>query len=442
MPNNLDDIISVTITKENLAIKRTGFGVPLILGPNSADPDLVRTYTSINQVAEDYLLTDEEYLAASAIFAQNIKVDKIKIGKQGAKVAKVMVLEFDIDFVALNQIDYEIDGVAQAPVIFNADQATTLAALAAAIQAHPNIATAVPTDVREITITAQTPGINFTISDVLVTLGATQPVATISTTTPNSGLVDDLLAIIEEDDDWYGLIITSRNATEVEAVADFIETQKKIFFTCTNDPDVLDPVITTDIASVLSAKNLMRTAVIWNAEPDDFADAAWMGRCFPFDPGEITFALKELVGITIDKLTETEKNAALGKNANVYLERGGRGITTDGTMASGEYIDIVRDIDWLESRIQEDIFVQLVSVNKVPYTDAGVTLIESVLRAVLRQAQIANVLSTDPDFIIQVPKVKDIPLIDKQNRHLPDVKFQAVLASAIHRVTVEGTVTI
>lgn len=442
MPNNLDDIISVTITKESIAIKRTGFGIPLILGPNSLDVDLVKTYTNINEVAEDYLLTDEEYLAANAIFAQNVKVDKVKIGKQAAKVAKVVTVDFDINFVALNSIAYKIDGVAQAPVVFDTDQATTMAALAAAIQAHPNIATAAVSDTKQLTITAQTPGIPFTISDILVTLGVTQPVATITTTTPNSGLVDDLLAIIEADDDWYGLIVTSRNATEVEAVADFIETQKKIFFTCSNDPDILDPLSTTDIASVLNLKNLMRTAVIYNAEPDDFADAAWMGRCFPYDPGSITFALKELVGILTDKLTTTEKEAALAKSCNVYLEKGGRGITTDGTMASGEYIDIVRDIDWLQSRIQEDIFFQLVSVNKVPFTDAGVTLIESVLRAVLRQAQQVNVLTTDPDFIITVPKVKDVPLLDKQNRHLPDVKFQAVLASAIHRVTVEGTVTI
>lgn len=438
----LDDIISVEITKESKAVQQAGFGVPLILGPNAAFLSLLRTYTSLNAVAEDFLLTDEEFLAAQAIFAQPIKVDKIKIGKQGAKVAKVMVLEFNIDFVALNNIAYKIDGVDETDVVFDTDQATTMAALAAAIQAHANIATAVVSDTREITITAQTPGTPFTISDVLVTLGATQPVATISTTTPNYGLVDDLVGIIAEDDDWYGLIITSRDPAEVEAVADFIETQKKIFFTCSNDADILDANITTDIASVLSVKSYDRTAVIYNAAPEDFADAAWMGKGFPIDPGGLTFALKTLTGITPDKLTDTQKEAALGKNCNVYVERGGVGITLEGQVASGEFIDIIRDVDWLQSRIQEEIFFQLVNQNKIPYTDAGVALIESVLRAVLRNAQDANVLSNDPDFIISVPKVIDISDIDKANRHLPDVFFEATLASAIHKVTIQGNVSL
>jgi hypothetical protein len=438
----MDDIIKVTITKETKAVQQAGFGVPLILGPNATFNGKTRTYTSLNSVADDFEPTDAEFLAAQAIFAQNIKVDKIKIGKQAAKVAQVTVLSFDIDFVALNQIDYDIDGVAQTPVVFDTDQATTIAALATAIQAHPKISTAQVTDTKEITITAQTAGIPFSISEVIVTLGATQPVATIETTTPNYGLVNDLIEIIHLDDDWYGLIITSRNATEVELVADYIETQKKVFFTCSDDVNILDANITTDIASVLNLKNYERTTVIYNATPDDFADAAWMGRGFPIDPGGLTFALKELVGITPDNLTDTEKEAALGKNCNVYIERGGVGITLEGKMASGEYIDVIRDIDWLMSRIQTEIFFQLVNQNKVPYTDAGVALIESVLRSVLRQAQNSNVLSSDPDVIITVPKVINISPIDKANRHLPNVSFEGTLASAIHSVTIIGNVSL
>ena len=436
----IDKIVDVVISKETQVVKQTGFGVPLILGPNAAFLSKTRSYDSLVGVAEDFATSTDEYKAANAIFAQPINVEQIKIGKQAAKVAQVTVLSFNINFVALNSIAYKIDGEAQTPVVFDTDQATTITALAAAIQAHPKIATAQVTDTREITITAQTPGVAFSISDVLVTLGVTQPIATIANTVENHGLVEDLIDIIHVDNDWYALIVTSRNEDEIKQVAEFIETQKKIFLTCSDDADILSQDSVDDLAAALNLKNYDRTGIIYNGVTEDFADAAWLGRCLPVAPGGLTFANKELIGITPDNLTVNQFNVALGKNCNVYVEVGGVGITRNGVMASGEYIDIVRDIDWLQSRIQEEIFFNLVNQNKIPYTDAGVAVILNILKGVLSEAVSVGVLASYEEPT--APKVADVSALDKANRLLPDVKFSGILAGAIHTIKINGVVSL
>ncbi|HCU25439.1 MAG TPA: hypothetical protein DF383_10520 [Deltaproteobacteria bacterium] len=442
MSANISNVVKIQINRQTKAVAQAGFGIPLIMGPNGVFLTKTRKYEDLSEVAEDFLLTDDEYRAAEAAFSQEKKPQHILIGKQAPKVAKVDTLTFDVDFVASNSIAYKINGVAQTPVPFSVDHSTTLAALAAAIQAHALIATATVTGAREITITAQTAGIPFTISDVVVTGGASQPVATVANVTPNHGIVDDIIEARQENDNWYGLVITSRVQSEVELVAAYIETQKKLFGTVTDDDNVLDPNSNSDIGAVIEAKNYNRSFACWNGLPANFMDAAAFGRCLPEKPGAITWKFKTLIGITADNLDPSERQAALDKKVNLLTEIGGRDIFEEGTVGSGEFIDIIRDTDWLESEIQTAVFSRLVNLGKVPYTDAGVAIIEAEIRAVLARAVNAGVLAADPSPQVFVPKVADVPFNDRANRFLPDVTFTGTYASAIHRVDIEGTVSI
>ncbi|NIQ92380.1 MAG: hypothetical protein GWN93_26740 [Deltaproteobacteria bacterium] len=97
-------------------------------------------------------------------------------------------LEFDADFVVGNVIDLDVDGAPISSVPFNADQATTMSDLAAAIQASAKISSAVVTGAREITITAEHEGNEFLISAIIVTGGGSQ--ANGSITGISGGYVD------------------------------------------------------------------------------------------------------------------------------------------------------------------------------------------------------------------------------------------------------------
>ncbi|MCK5610319.1 DUF3383 family protein, partial [Candidatus Pacearchaeota archaeon] len=115
--------------------------------------------------------------------------------------------------------------------------------------------------------------------------------------------------------------------------------------------------------------------------------------------------------------------------------------TQEGVVASGEFIDIIRGVDWIQARISEAVFTLLVNADKVPYTDPGVEMIKTEIQAILEQAVDNNVL-VENTITITAPKVADVSSVDKANRFLPDIKFGATLAGAIHKVKIDGKLSV
>jgi hypothetical protein len=91
------------------------------------------------------------------------------------------VINFNIDFVASNSIVATINGVAHSAVLFTADQATTIAAVATEIATDAAVASATVTGARQITVVFD-PGPTNTVTSVVTTAGLTQPTATITET--------------------------------------------------------------------------------------------------------------------------------------------------------------------------------------------------------------------------------------------------------------------
>jgi len=431
-------------------VTQAGFAVPLILSDETTGwggSELTRSYLSSDEVLDDFLSSTDTYKAARAIFAQNPKVEGVKVGKEGTRVAQIKTIVFSAAIITGNVISAftvssggTLENVTATP--FNTTNAQTLTDLAAKIQALDSIATAVSNGTDTITITASEAGISFSISAITVTGGATQATAVIATTTPNTGVAEFLAAISEVDDDWYGLIWIDRDANQVYEAAAYIETKRKIFGTCSADANILVASSTTDIGYVLSSSNYEQTSVFYNADTFDFADAAWMGKLFPFDPGNETWKFKTLAGIVADNLTSSQRSAAQNKNVNIYVTIGGVDMTEEGVMASGEFIDVIRGVDWLQARMEERIFSRLVNLPKVPFTDAGIAIIETEIRAVLENAVRETVLADDPPYSVFVPKAVDVPFNDRAERFLPDITFEARLAGAIHKTTIQGVVTV
>ena len=340
----LDSIVNVQISAETASVTQAGFGTPLIYASGKTWPERVRTYTSAAAMLEDgFEPSGDAYKAAAAIFAQNPRVQRVK--------------------VAMAASDPEID------------------------------------------------------------------------------IPNDLAAISAIDDDWYALVLAV-DATDEEIldVAAYVETLRKIFAVTITSEDAKDPSMTDDLASKLAAAGYARTFAFYS--DNDFAAAALLGRCLPTDPGSETWAFKTLAGITPSKLTETEKAALRAKKCNFYIEVAGVPITQDGITASGEYIDIVRGVDWLQARMQESIFGALVRAQKVPFTDAGIAVVEAQIRAVLSAAVGVGLLADDPAPTVVVPRARDVPQNDRAQRKLTGIRFSGVLAGAIHSLEIQGTVTV
>lgn len=200
---------------------------------------------------------------------------------------------------------------------------------------------------------------------------------------------------------------------------------------------------TSSIAFQLFSGGFARTFLLYHQDADDdFPECAWFGRVLPLEPGSETWKFKTLATISYSNLSTTQSQNARNKKANTYEFIGGRGITREGTVSAGEFIDIIRGVDWLTARIQEFVYSVLVNNNKVPYTNAGIAVIQAEVKRALQLGIDNNFLSSDPEPEVTVPDAASVPPTDKANRILRNVQFNATLAGAIHAVEIQGIVTV
>lgn len=258
---------------------------------------------------------------------------------------------------------------------------------------------------------------------------------------PGETITEAMDAIQLENSEWYGLVTTTRVLADQQDVADWALANKKLCILASADANLIGG--TGDIAAYINTANNDRAAAIYHPDvggaSDPYPDAAWFGKLFPKDPGSATWAFKTLAGVPTYGLTEAQFNTAVGKKANVYLSVAGVGVTQNGTVGSGEFIDVVHGIDWLTSRIQTYVFTPLVQQDKVPFTDVGVQIVLGQLKAALEEGVQNGLLAS---YTVSAPAVADVSTANKGNRLLPDVNFTAVLAGAIHKVEISGVVTL
>lgn len=290
-------------------------------------------------------------------------------------------------------------------------------------------------DTDTLTVTADAAGDWFSIE-----VNPSQIISAITHSDP--GVATDLAAIALEDDDWYCLITGYNSNAYVLAAAAWIETQKKIYMADLCDTTVVTAVEGgSDTADDLHTLSYARTAAWYHPSPANFLGAAIAGRCLPIDPGGESWTLKNLSGVTPVTLTSTWRTNLVNKACNSYQTVGGSGRTFNGTTADEDFIDVQRGLDWLENDMQVAVFNALATSNKVPYDDSGVAVIENEVRASLDRAVQRSILRFDPAPVVTVPTVASVATVDRAARLLPDVKWSAQLAGAIHKINISGVVS-
>lgn len=429
---SLDEIVNIQITLGSKSVTRAGFGTPLVLGPNGDfGSDLVRTYTSLPGVAEDFETTDDEYKWAQRLFSQEKKPRQIRIGKRAVKVAQIETLTPTVANttaykVTINGEDYEFTSDADATAT------EIVVGLIALINADP-LCKMSGSGTTTLILTAENPGEANSVS-------ASSNLAIVHTTA-NHGVIEDIQALQQVNDDWYCLILTSRDDLEILQAAAYIEALRKIFIAA-SDGLSIKTASTTDLGSVLKQKTYNRTALLWSGDEASGPEAAWAGRKLPTDPGSEQWRYASLSGISTDVLNATELANLNAKNVNHYTTVGGVGIVQKGKMASGQWIDVTRFLDWFTARVQEGIYGLLVSVEKVPYTDGGVTSLEAIVRAKIEEGIRVGGISRDDGYTVESQKVAEVDPQLRQDRIFPDIAFEFRLAGAIGEVTVKGFVSV
>ena len=452
MASTLSGIVQVTITSSSRGVSRASFGVPLVIARTNVLPGLFKSYTlgtaTVDMVTDGFTANDPAFLAVSALARNTPKPSNVVVGK--------LLTDFDQTFnitvktiVALGGELYAFNIVGPLGVV------TAITYTAIAADTETIIAAALNAQITAITDLTSTPtaGVMAVVADVSNEMFRVQGLAVtildFEDTTIDSSLVTELANITAQFPGWYGLILADPNSqARVQLLAVNVETQSRIFGATTHDTDVGDSVSTTDIMFTTKAATLFRTYVIYSGDQGGHAAATWMGNRFPIPPGASTWDFQPLSGVTVDTLETGFVDAIEGKNGNHYINIGGANVTQNGTMASGEFIDVIRGRDWLTVRMQERILGILVNVEKVPFTQAGIDMMVNAVSAQLDEGIGAGYLSGDDlpglkvPFIVTAPLISEVSSADKIARLLPNIDFTAGLAGAIHAVQINGVIQV
>ena len=266
----------------------------------------------------------------------------------------------------------------------------------------------------------------------------------------DADIKETLDAIKASNDGFYTVAIVIAGVTDAELVeaSEWVELQTRLMYVASSESNIIDEDDSTDTTSIWAqTKNNARTIILYSTHTDEYPEVAMMSKQISYKPGDYSMWLKQLNGISVDKLSDNQKANARAKKVNTYTTVGGADVIESGT-TNKEWIDIINGMDWIQARIEERIFRTQLKSNKIEYTDGGVSILRGVVDSVLDEAQnVNNIISPDSydendnkvgGYTIDTKPVSEVPESEKQNREYKYLSFHGFLAGAIHYTEING----
>lgn len=243
-------------------------------------------------------------------------------------------------------------------------------------------------------------------------------------------LIAALNSLILTDNDFYYVMCPIHTKAVIQGLSEWIDTQDKLYLTSTDEKE---------LGKELNSEN---TVLQVHNDPSKYPGEGWGGAMAPRAIGTATWRYKTIAGIAPATYNSTDVALIEKANGNTYIREGGVNITSNGVTTSGEWIDIVQTTHYLKARAAEAIFSLFVRLDKIPYDQSGLDMVETELSTMLLNTpdgMLARDASGNKIFSVYVPPIDSIPTNNKANRLLQGVKFRATIAGAIEKVEIEGT---
>ena len=424
MSSDLNEVVRVVILDTSTAITTASFQYPLVLASFTNFAERVRTYTSIQQVGEDFTSTSKPYIMARQLFGQTSVLGApppaVLIGRRQVDSVTFTptVADSTAYTVTLNGTTYTFtSGV-------GATATTIVTGLKAAI-GTPSGITVSGTTTLILSVTVLGTGWSVKSSSNLSAANAT----------PTETWVQALEQVEIENDTWYLLSAEVQTLAEQEALSDAIQAREKIYGLSSSDA-VAPTTGVTDIGYKLNAKAAGRTFGVYSTTAaTEFPEAAWAGSQLAVTPGANDWDFKRANGVTVSKLSSTQVVNLRNKSWNFYRAKGGVNIFQDGDMFDGKPIDVQIGKDWLKARLQEAIYFRIINSLKIPMTDAGLLVVENEINGVLSQAQANGLI--DQGWKVSTPTVASIPENLRAQRAAGVFVIRARLQGAVRFVDIE-----
>jgi hypothetical protein len=226
-------------------------------------------------------------------------------------------------------------------------------------------------------------------TDISATLGLTSslasaPVNGITAETPETAVS---LFLDRFANQFLGLMFADSSIADADhvSVAQIIEAdQAHIYGITTQNPQALDPTVTSDLSSQLLALKLQYSVIQYSSN-SPYAISSFLGRMLTvdFDGNNTTIAMdyKQEPNVAAETLSTTQANALQAKNCNVFVSyNNGTAILQYGATPSGIFVDSIYNAIWFKNQMQTDLYnAQYQSTTKIPQTDSGNAQLAAVM---------------------------------------------------------------
>lgn len=245
--------------------------------------------------------------------------------------------------------------------------------------------------------------------------------------------------------DWRQLIVLSDFDAKVASAIE--ATENKMYFTHFDTAVALSTAATAEIIAI---KEFDRTFAIVYKQPSGdekvYAEAAVVGATAGLEAGSFTYKNLIIKGVSANTYTDTEIAAISEAGGVTIVEKAGDVVTSDGIVVSGEFADIIDSKDYIIQNIGYKTQKAFNVNKKVPYTNAGISMLEAAtleaLKGAYNNGMIADNEDGSPAYSVNFALRSETTETDRATRHYPYGQFTFSLAGAIHSCEVEGEITV
>lgn len=265
-----------------------------------------------------------------------------------------------------------------------------------------------------------------------------------------------IAAILEQEEENF-YFVTAEDHTEaftLEMAAEIEATDNsnypKQYHTSVQEAAVItppsDPAV--DTLAKLKALGYTRTLGQWNDKADtEFPEVFVTAYRGQYTPGTTNWKFTLPKGIAAAADPTTGKRLGTGKqgyiddrNANWFGVERGTNFFREGKMASGEWVDVIRTVDYINDLIEVRLLNLQInkSVNgKISFTKSDKLVVANVVDGVLKQCVDLKILTGYIPTVVP----DQVPFEDQANRILRNINWTGFLAGAVNTLLVNGVLT-
>lgn len=480
-------LINVSVNLSPIAAQGRNFNSCLVVGSSDVInvSERIRSFNTLEDVADAFGTTAPEYLAAVNFFSQVPQPIQLYIGRWaeedtppllvGGPLSAAQQVLANWTAITTGAFKITVDAAEHAVAGLDFSGQTNLNGVAAIITAATSAYAICTWDGSRFTFTGVAPlGANTSIGYLATPVGGTDLSAllrgTLATGATPVGGVDaetpvEAIAILDDNQQqWYALTFAVADLIDnsaLLAVAAYVQgaSNKHIFGITTAEAAAITVGDSTSIGYLLKQAGYTRSFAQYSANAP-YAVASLIGRGvtvnFSGNNTTITFMWKQEPGIVPEYLTSTQADCLNANNYDYFAWfNNDTAIIVNGKVASGAYIDEIWGLDWLANTVQTSVYNLLyTSQTKIPQTDSGNQLIANSINQALAagvnngliapgtwtqqgfgQLQTGDYLDTG--YYIYTPPVALQLQADREARKSVLFQIAVKLAGAIHTVDVE-----